>query len=189
MQSVLNEKEKKIEHLRHQESETVTALQNQLAKSQQELDSTRAALQASDAKVKGQGHLDQQGQEGVAREGISEEADRHLQQLRRELLIAKTALMQIQRGESFDRERSPVEEEAQALVQEVMSRPQEVRLQETLPGQQPSGGRVRFEHLSDLEDVSQLQAELQRTREELELFRNSSSLSARDFVQVTLLLY
>ena len=99
------------------------------------------------------------------------------------MLIAKTALIQIQRGEGFDRERSPVEEEAQALVQEVMSRQQEVQ-QETLPGQQPSRAHVRFEQLPDLQDVPQLQAELQRTREELELYRNSSSLSARDFVQV-----
>ena len=137
---------------------------------QQELEST---------KVKGQGHADQ---EGGAREGISDEAEKHLQQLRRELLIAKTALIQIQRGEGFDRERSPVEEEAQALVQEVMLRPQEVRQQETLPGQQQ--GRGRFEQLSDLEEVTQLRAELKRTCEELELFRNSSSLSAQDFVQV-----
>lgn len=117
-------------------------------------------------------------------EGISEEAERHIQQLRRELLIAKTALMQIQRGEGFDRERSPVEEEAQALVQEVMSKSQNVRQQETMPGQQPSRARVRFEQLPDLEDIPQLQAELKRTREELDLYRTSSSLSARDFVQV-----
>ena len=199
-QSDVTQKEQEIERLhqryeqaRRQEMETVDALQNQLSRLQEELQEARAAVKASDPRVRGQGQgqgegqSDQQGQESAttaARQGISDEAEKHIQQLRRELLIAKTALIQIQRGEGFERGRSPVEDEAQALVQEVMSRPQEVRLQETLPGQRPSHAHVRFEQLPDYDDVPQLQAELHRTREELELFRNSSNLSARDFVQV-----
>ena len=185
-QSVVHDKEKEIEEwrqryeqARRQETESTDTLQSQLRQLQQELHEARATSKDAESKVRGQG---QQGQESETGEGLSEEAEKHMQQLRRELLIAKTALIQIQRGEGFERERSPVEEEAQALVQEVMSRSPDVQRQETLP----STAQRRYELGTDLQDMQQLQAELQRTREELELYRNSSSLSARDFVQVSL---
>ena len=57
LESALKEKEKEVEHLRHQE----TALQKELTKLQQELDSTRAALKASDPKVIDQGQSDREG--------------------------------------------------------------------------------------------------------------------------------
>ena len=134
--------------------------------------------------------------------GLSTEAERYIQQLRRELLITKTALMQIQKGERFDQGEGEDDHETHDLdprvTDEVSPRAHTVDLASRselayLAGQGDTGfssaqtqrSRVDYEEMTVDGDLQQVQRQLEQAREELELFRTSSNLSARDFVQAS----
>lgn len=134
----------------------------------------------------------------VEGQGISSEAERYIQQLRRELLITKTALMQIQKGErldtegvgedDFDQDRDPndVARQPQRSEESHMQVDQgrgDMRF-DTVSAPR-SRAEVRYEQIPDEADINYLRRKLERTQEELELFRTSSNLSARDFVQAS----
>lgn len=146
-------------------------------------------------------YRDHDGQEDIptdqgGSQGISSEADRYIQQLRRELLITKTALMQIQRGERLDTDIAGRDDIDIALPGEV-SRPEQIRLDEQRGIDLSRGDMrhdllptthradVRYEAIPDEADINSLRRKLERTQEELELYRTSSNLSARDFVQAS----
>ncbi|XP_052799016.1 A-kinase anchor protein 9-like isoform X3 [Mya arenaria] len=128
-----------------------------------------------------------------AAQSLSSEAEKYIQQLRRELLITKTALMQIQRGERFDGGEPPegrdleVADEVSPRLYPVAMETQRVLDQgqgdfriTSAPSQQ---AELRYEPLSDDLDLTSVRQRLEKAQEELDLYRTSTNLSARDFVQ------
>jgi hypothetical protein len=124
-----------------------------------------------------------------AGEGSASEADRYIQQLRRELLITKTALMQIQRGERLDEEDiSPVDlEEIEIEDRSNIGRVDRALL--TQPDRVTDHDELSYGTLPSEENLNRLKRKLERAEEEIQLFRSSSNLSARDFVQASLLCF
>ena len=131
-----------------------------------------------------------EGEQGEGQES-SAEADRTISQLRRELLITRTALLQIQKGERLDMDH----DEADLDLRDI-SRPHSVTMETSLDqgrgdmiyesGRASSSrAEVRYQTIPDEADMNTLRRKLDRTQEELELFRTSSNLSARDFVQAS----
>ena len=120
--------------------------------------------------------------------GLSPDTEKYIQQMRRELLITKTALMQIQRGERLDREIMPDETDldqtvlldAQRLPEGASPRQQQQRQYRSQPTDQ------YYSSLPDNEEIIRLRQEVLKLEEQLELYRSTSNLSARDFVQASL---
>lgn len=130
-----------------------------------------------------------QGQGVGPGEPSSSEAERYIQQLRRELLITKTALMQIQRGERLDQDDiAPVDLEGIGLEDRSNVGQTTTALLEQRDNV-TDRGELRYDTLPSEENLNQLKRKLERAEEEIQLFRSSSNLSARDFVQASLLLF
>lgn len=137
------------------------------------------------------GHRSQRVQEEsssqVEGQGLSTEADRYIQQLRRELLITKTALMQIQRGERLDEDDITTEERVAIETESRSDRGQGDLMYHAQPDRRRDADDTRYDMISSEENLNRLRRRLEKAEEELTLFRTSSNLSARDFVQASLI--
>lgn len=120
-------------------------------------------------------------------QGMSTEAERYIQQLRRELLITKTALMQIQRGERLDDDDITTEELVAIETESRSARGQGDMRYHTQPDRRRDTDETRYNMISSEENLNRVRRKLEKAEEELTLFRTSSNLSARDFVQASLI--
>ncbi|KAL4221886.1 A-kinase anchor protein 9 [Mactra antiquata] len=122
-------------------------------------------------------------------QGMSTEAERYIQQLRRELLITKTALMQIQRGERLEDDVATPDDDVDRTENVPTSRSDrgEGYTSRSDRGQgdvrHPDEDGAIYEPIESEENLNRLKKLLEKAEEELTLYRSSSTLSARDFVQ------
>lgn len=124
--------------------------------------------------------------QGQSEGQVSTEAERYIQQLRRELLITKTALMQIQRGERLDNDGIPPSD-----LDDMGTEGRSDIGQGDTGFRSTEGDRnareMRYDIIPSEESLNELKRKLERAEEELELYRSSSDISARDFVQASLI--
>ncbi|KAK3603155.1 hypothetical protein CHS0354_042986 [Potamilus streckersoni] len=177
MEELLKDKSKQVKQLQEQLAQlrsapegaggdlstTLATMKTQLQEREYKIKELQSEIKKLATKLEQGQSVGQISRDQISQELTIEETEKQMQQLRRELLIAKTALKQLQKGSDLEGDQETVEDEVT----------KQIALE----------ARENVSWLSEEDERSRLLEKLEQIKTELELFRSTSNMTAKDFVQ------
>ncbi|KAL3832339.1 hypothetical protein ACJMK2_023991, partial [Sinanodonta woodiana] len=185
MEELLMDKSKQVKHLQEQLAQlrfapegaggdlstTLATMKTQLQERDSKIKELQSEIKKLTTKFEQTQSMSQRPRDQSMQELTVEETEKQMQQLRRELLIAKTALKQLQKGSDLEGDQEVVENEVTKQMAPQVAR------------QPTPEARQNVSRLSEEDERSRLLDKLEQIKTELELLRSTSSMTAKDFVQ------